>query len=29
MFDNSLVTKDKMYETLFQETENPFLDSLT
>ena len=29
MFDDSLVTKDKMYETLFQKTGNAFLDSLT
>ena len=29
MFDDSLVTKGKMYEILFQETGNPFLDSLT
>ena len=29
MFDDSLVTKDKMYETSFQKTGNAFLDSLT
>ena len=29
MFDDSLVTKDKMYETLFQKAGNAFLDSLT
>ena len=29
IFDDSLVTKDKMYEALFQETGNALLDSLT
>ena len=29
VFDESLLTKDTMFEKLFQETENPFLGSLT
>ena len=29
IFDESLLTKDAMFEKLFQETENPILDSLT
>ena len=29
IFDESLLTKDAVFEKLFQETENPILDSLT